>query len=186
MQKLYSTIMLLAMMVAALGLTACGGDDEDEIDGGEGGGSSSSSKTLVIDGKSYYCGSLCHLSQTDGNGMYLTVTAVEDIRFQTSGHELVIVISPSKVSQLSVGQVFDYDEMRVRTFRHLNEIVIDSYNWKGVDGNIVIKYIGEKEITIQINSLVVKSKNTGVERTISGTATLYNSLHDSKGNVLPF
>ena len=34
MKKLYSTIMLLAMMVAALSLTACGGDDgEDEIGG---------------------------------------------------------------------------------------------------------------------------------------------------------
>ena len=32
--------MMLAMMVAALSLTACGGDDEDEI-GGDGGGSSS-------------------------------------------------------------------------------------------------------------------------------------------------
>ena len=30
MKKLYSAIMLLAMMVAALSLTACGGDDEDE------------------------------------------------------------------------------------------------------------------------------------------------------------
>lgn len=30
MKKLYSTIMMLAMMVAALSLTACGGDDEEE------------------------------------------------------------------------------------------------------------------------------------------------------------
>ena len=37
MKKLYSTIMLLAMMVAALSLTACGGDDEDD-DFGVGGG----------------------------------------------------------------------------------------------------------------------------------------------------
>ena len=32
MKKIYSTILLLAMMVAALSLTACGGDD-DEIGG---------------------------------------------------------------------------------------------------------------------------------------------------------
>ena len=31
MKKLYSTIMMLAMMVAALGLTACGDDEEDII-----------------------------------------------------------------------------------------------------------------------------------------------------------
>jgi hypothetical protein len=32
MKKLYSTIMLLAMMVAALGFTACGDDEEDVIE----------------------------------------------------------------------------------------------------------------------------------------------------------
>jgi len=37
MKKLYSTIMMLAMMVAALSLTACGGDD----DGGNGGADAS-------------------------------------------------------------------------------------------------------------------------------------------------
>ena len=34
MKKLYSTIMMLAMLIAALGVTACGGDDE-EVDGGD-------------------------------------------------------------------------------------------------------------------------------------------------------
>jgi hypothetical protein len=40
--------MMLAMMVAALSLTACGGDDEDEI-GGDGGGSASSTFTIIYD-----------------------------------------------------------------------------------------------------------------------------------------
>lgn len=47
MKKLYATIMMLAMMVAALGLTACGGSDDDEI-GGDGGGSSTSSTFTII------------------------------------------------------------------------------------------------------------------------------------------
>lgn len=47
MKKLYSTIMLLAMMVAALSLSACGGDD-DENDGG-GGSSASSTFTIIYD-----------------------------------------------------------------------------------------------------------------------------------------
>ena len=45
MKKLYSTIMLLAMMVAALGLTACGSDDEED-DFGVGGSSSTTLKDL--------------------------------------------------------------------------------------------------------------------------------------------
>ena len=39
--------MMLAMMVAALSLTACGGSDDDEI-GGDGGGSSTSSTFTII------------------------------------------------------------------------------------------------------------------------------------------
>ena len=44
MKKLYSTIMLLAMMVTALSLTACGGDDEED----DGGSSSSSAFTILF------------------------------------------------------------------------------------------------------------------------------------------
>ena len=49
MKKLYSSIMMLAMMVAALGLTACGGDDGDEIGGDGGGVSASSTFTIIYD-----------------------------------------------------------------------------------------------------------------------------------------
>ena len=35
MKKLYSTVMMLAMMVAALSFTACGGDDEVDNGGGD-------------------------------------------------------------------------------------------------------------------------------------------------------
>lgn len=47
MKKIYSTITMLAIMVAALSLTACGGSDDDEI-GGDGGGSSTSSTFTII------------------------------------------------------------------------------------------------------------------------------------------
>ena len=53
MKKLYSSIMLLAMMVAALSLTACGGDDdEDEINNGT--SSSGDFIEVTIDGKTYH------------------------------------------------------------------------------------------------------------------------------------
>ena len=54
MKKLYSSIMLLAMMVAALSFTACGGDDEEDEIGGNGGGISSTNYLEVtIDGTKY-------------------------------------------------------------------------------------------------------------------------------------
>ena len=49
MKKLYSTIMMLAIMVAALGLSACGGDDEDDGNSS----SSSSTFTITIDGNKH-------------------------------------------------------------------------------------------------------------------------------------
>ena len=53
MKKLYSTIMMLAMMVAALSLTACGGDDEDEI-GGDGNSSDDEEYfEITINGEKY-------------------------------------------------------------------------------------------------------------------------------------
>ena len=46
MKQLYSTIMMLAMMVAALSLTACGGDDDSD----DGVNNSSTTFTIAIDG----------------------------------------------------------------------------------------------------------------------------------------
>lgn len=48
MKKLYSTIMMLAIMVAALSFTACGGDDDDDNGGSGGGGSNSASSLTVV------------------------------------------------------------------------------------------------------------------------------------------
>ena len=48
MKKVYSTIMMLAMMVVALSFTACGSSsDDDEIDGG---GGSNAMFTITVDG----------------------------------------------------------------------------------------------------------------------------------------
>lgn len=51
MRKVYSTIMMLALMVAALSLTACGSSSDDEEDNG--GGSDIGYIQVKIDGKTY-------------------------------------------------------------------------------------------------------------------------------------
>ena len=177
MKKIYSTIMMLAMMVAALGVTACDSDDDNENNGG---------KTITIDGKAYYCytdGS--YVTQRKSGGMSLGVIAMENKMNVLNHHELLVIIPPSRVSELSVGQVFDTEDITVHTF---NVLVIGDipYSWDAIDGNIVIKDIKEAELSIQINNLVVKHNSTGIEHTIAGTATLINSRFDSKGNILPF
>lgn len=77
MKKLYSTIMMLAMMVAALSFTACGGDDDNQ--GGDG---NINSNNVVGTWKGYACAdsnpndlstnhSLTLVFNSDGSGNYL-------------------------------------------------------------------------------------------------------------------
>lgn len=69
MKKVYSTIMLFAMMVAALSLTACGGSDNDDegiIDGG--GLSPSSSFSITFDGEKNYVENVEWINPLFGNG----------------------------------------------------------------------------------------------------------------------
>lgn len=170
---------MLAIIVAALMFVACGSDDEDDN-----GGSSKRKKTLTIDGKPYYCSKESVVSQ--GSHLYLTIYAIGDAENGFHNEKiLTVVLTPSKVSELSVGDVFDYDDISVRNFNNYNEIVINTYNWDATSGNITISEITETTLTIQINKLVIESYR-GATRTIDGTAKLTNSLSDSNGNVLPF
>ena len=180
MKKIYSTLTMLAMMVAALSFTACG-DDDDEIDNGGGNGK----KTLKIDGESFYCGNSSSVEQTKGSGMYINVYAVSNKEFQMSGHKLVMHISPSRVSQLTVGEEYDGDMISVRDFVRLTEIHFNSYEWEVISGSFVIKSITDMEMTIQFKEMVVKYKYRDTQHTIEGTAVL-NSGVSKDGKLLPF
>ncbi len=168
-------------MVAAFGFTACG--DEDDFDYG----SRKRKKTLKVDGEPFYCSDGSSVEQTKRSGMYLEVVAVSDLDFQISGnnHRLIMHISPSRVSQLKVGQEYDGDMISVRNFEHLNEINVNFYEWEVIRGSFVIKSITDMEMTIQFNEMVVKHDYTNVEHTIEGTAVL-NSGVSRNDKLLPF
>lgn len=170
---------MLAMMLVAFSFVACGDDEDNDGSGSKG------KETLTIDGMTYKCSKTSSVEQTKGSGMYLTVITSSN-GSEWNGKKLVVHISPSKVSQLNVGDVFDYDEISVRNYNNVSTIELNSYSWDAINGIIVIKDIREKDLTIQINKLTVRHVNTEVEHTIDGTATLYNCLYDSKGNMLPF
>ena len=181
MKKLYSTIMLLAMMVTALGLTACGGgDDDDELFDND--FYPKGKKTITINGKSYYSNN-SSISQTNGYGMYITVYITEDA-LDFNGILFRFVLPPSKVSEINVGDVFSYEEVSIRNFDHATVISIDP-SWDAIDGSITIKKITENTLTISLNNLVIASEK-GAKYTINGTAVLTNGVSDSNGNDLPF
>ena len=102
MKKLYSTIMLLAMMVAALSLTACG-DDDDEIGGGNGNSSSLVGTWDIVQFVNHFESGITEYSS--GNGMYwvftvnkLTIYDSEDLMksvdYTYSGNKLNLVGIP--------------------------------------------------------------------------------------------
>ncbi len=182
MKKWYSTIMMFAMMVASLSLTSCGGDD----DNGSGDEGDKRSMTLLIDGEKYYAVD-CHAEQTNGRGMYFNIHAVTNADFPLKGDELVTHISsPNTVANLTEGQVFESNHIQIQTYRALNEIPIGTYNWNAINGNITIRKITNMELTIEINSLQIEHRRTGVKRTISGTAVLDSGVYSSDGDLLPF
>ncbi len=75
MKKLYSTVMMLAMMVAALSFTACGGDD-DEVDNGGG-----EASIVGVWECTYFDFDSDYPEQFDNAGMQIG----DRIRFESSG-----------------------------------------------------------------------------------------------------
>ena len=116
MKKIFSTIMMLTMMVALSSSTCSGSSDDDEINVGN---PSKGQMTMKVDGESFYAVN-CTAEQTKRNGMYLCVNAVTDPNFPLKGHELTVHISPSKVSELKEGEVFGINRLSVQEFSLYN------------------------------------------------------------------
>ena len=182
MKNLNLTIMLLAMIIAAISITACSSNSDDDENGG---GAVKGQKTLIVNDESFYATN-CTAEQTRKNGMYLNIRASTEPEYCLVGHELVVHISPSKVAELKEGDVFENYNMSVQTFRRLNEIAVNSYEWEVLEGDISIKKITSMEMTIAINNLLLEHKISRVKRTIRGTAVLTSGTWDSNGNLLSF
>ena len=185
MKKIHSTIMMLAMMVAALSFTACSSDDDE--DGGGGGGDSK--KTLIIDGQAYYAGCVKDFIGgsvvQSGSGMRLHISAIENPHSVYKGYKISLHISPTKVSELRVGQVFNFVDKTSINFGDFWAQAATTWWWYGTDGEMLIKDIKETELTVQFKNFAIKRQETGTEHTIEGTAILQNSISNNNG-PMPF
>ena len=160
MKTISKFLAMLLFVVSSFGFASCSEDDDN---GGNGGG-------ITIDGESYELGA-CYASYSDYSGMYLSIEA-------THGNNLTLVLS-KKFSELTAGDIIDIDDFYVNEFRDI------AGGWEGVDGSIFIADIKESSLIIRIENLKILD-GRGYSHIINGTATLYHSIQDSNGNILPF
>ena len=148
MKKLYSTIMMLAMMVAALGLTACGGD-EDEENGGSSPSSLVGTWQYVSDTfpKDYeFIGSVesealyLHLNQ---DGTYIRIedlgnkVEIERGTWKLVGNGLIITMPNEEMGKVSV----TYTVLELKSDSLVLSIVGITAYYKRVSDDVIKKYL---------------------------------------------
>ena len=171
MKKLYSTIMMLALMVAALGLTACGGDDsEDEhvfnlkMD----------YDVLQINGVDYACyGNRCDITYSSS--------------WNITNHSGKILLPCGKLSDAKKGE-YDYDYLYSIVIEGSKELKkgskLEDYSLRfdssedyyhkyyySSGSATVADIISDEYITIKFDSFMVSSKD-GNSYVLNGTVQL--------------
>ena len=195
MKKLYSTIMMLAMMVAALSFTACSSDDDE--DGGDNG------SMLVLDGYK-----MRHSLNTETNTYDATITQrYNNMHFSFNYskdntmklYELDLRIPAlHDVSNLEVGDTFDFSDIEVETYRNIMSVELYESTFKSLGGSITITNVTNKEVTAKINDFKFSldteyyidgdfySPSNPKIHVLSGTAKFHNSLYRDDEGWLPF
>ena len=116
MNRLYSTIMMLAIMVAALSLTACGGDDDSV--GGDSGGDNSEYFQISINGETYddplWKGAMVinYMKKKDGVEIYPYGGLTEQIRISEQDalqYALIVGYTDIRGSVVNPNPVRTYD-----------------------------------------------------------------------------
>ena len=165
MKKLYSTIMLLAMMVAALSLSACGGDDEDD-DFGVGGSSSSSTLKMVSSKGEEY-----HLLDRYNEHFYGNLSTrghiwcfMENERGNSIGYFRIKLGSVKTIADFPVGLDLGEVDMNFATqgdYNHYNEFDYAS-------GSIKVIANDGKSFTLRFYNYIAE-RSSGWTMTVNGT-----------------
>ena len=146
MKKLYSTIMMLALMVAALGFTACGGGDDEQ----NGGQKPPSSSTTSGDG-----------GDEESGGQETPSSSVEKCLIRvTYGNMIWDYAYDNQGRVIQIKRKIDYQENgRVScTYVYKNNSVIETiyendFSYENIytldDGRIIEMYDGDTNITYQ-------------------------------------
>ena len=178
MKKVYSTIMMLTMMVAALSFTACGDDEDDDNPNGGG-----DYIQVTLDGKTYSDKILnWHYAQVDPvgedeNGKPLTFTYDMYEHFEDDGFSFMFgVVHYSRNADLLASPTGNYgcakdilsdDFYKNLTFSPSLDIDYHEYEWKS--GTHQVKSIKEVNGKVQLEAeFTSKFEYKGNNKTVKG------------------
>jgi len=170
MKKLYSSIMLLAMMVAALSFTACGGDDD------ENGGSNLKQDydILQVNGVDYACyGYRCAVTytstwnKTNNSGeIMLPCGKLSDAKKGEYDYDYMYIINLEGSEDLKNGSKLENYSLKFKSY----EDFYSKYNYDS--GSATVTDIrSDKYITIKFDSFMVTNKD-GDSYVLNGTVQL--------------
>lgn len=197
MKKIYSTFMMLAMIVAALSFTACSSSSDDDNQGGNGdiwgvGGDA----TLVVNEQKCNPNEDSYINQ-DRKSIQISGKYISDKNvFYTWEIGIRIIRRPFKVAELNEGETINYDEMQIEEFRHGNEINLFEAEYTMLSGSITVESVNNKQVKLRFNDLTfelrVESSLYGdyypenpKKNIVSGTALFHNHLY-YQGDWEPF
>ena len=181
MKKIYLSMMMLAMMVAALSFTACGSSNSDED--GSGGSPSYSTFTITYDGEMNEVENTSWINPIFGNGG------------QKKGNYFSLDNYPLNSGQIHI--IFPYDEYQgnVPPFyftvgyndfgeyaTDIEYITSDASGWHGeyVSGSATVTKNDGKNITIQFSRYAFEVSRSGKSHTfvLDGTLTFLAYLYN--------
>ena len=181
MKKIYLSMMMLAMMVAALSFTACGSSNSDD-DGG-GGSPSYSTFTITYDGEMNEVENTSWINPIFGNGG------------QKKGNYFCLDNYPLNRGQIHI--IFPYDEYQGNVppsyftvgYNDFGEyatdieyITTDTSGWHGeyVSGSATVTKNDGKNITIQFSRYAFEVSRSGKSHTfvLDGTLTFEAYLYN--------
>lgn len=192
MKKLYSTIKMLAIMIAALGLTACPNNDNDDEDVF---GISENEESLIIDDVALV--PKAYIKENSIGGMYLLIYAHENAYFPKTKITFELYIGRMWVSELEVGDTFNEKQIYIENLESTPVIALYEKGYRIISGSITVLAINSNSVKLKFNDLKFALKFIsniyGEEsepkdpkvHTVSGTATFLNNRYRN-GEYLPF
>ena len=194
MKKICSMMTMLAMMVAALSFTACSSSSSDDDEFGGSGGFGDG--TLVVNGQTCNPNKNSFIDQKRKQ-IQISATYISDNNFwQSYEVGIRIVGRPFVISDLEVGEAFDFDELKIEEFRHGSTINLNEKEYRMLSGSITVESVNNKQVKLRFNDLTFELKvstffdndyypENPQKNVVTGTALFHNHL-SSGGEWVPF